>query len=351
MPIEHIGVTLTVPQARLDWLRGAAAVYVVMNHLRGSLWIGGEKLLSISPTFSNYLVAAALQVTSLGEEAVILFFVLSAFAMAHSVKTSSGIARFYTKRIVRIWPPYIAATIFALLVGAIIGDTSVRDRFWQIIFYYQPGGNALTAQFWSLPYEVLFYALCPFLLANERCARWALAIGMSGALVSLVLKGPQLNPWHSLPLNFVSCELLMFATGAMTYYHIGKVPKIGGRLFLATMFVGVAVVWAVRFKIGEANLFSNGIMIVLSIVLIRNLPDHLPFNMGRFSYSIYIFHFAMIALIAASLRAIGMTQSDMVNPLLWLLALPPILWMCYGFYLVTERVSNAYLGRLRQATP
>lgn len=339
---------MPVPQARLDWLRGAAAIYVVINHARGHFWIGGEKLLAISPTFTNYLSVAVLQLTSLGEEAVILFFVLSAFAMAHSVKTSSGIGRFYTKRIVRIWPPYIAATIFALLIGAIISDSSVRDRFWHIIFYDRPGHNALTAQFWSLPYEVLFYALCPLILASERWARGTLAIGMLGALVTLVLKGPQLNPWHNLPLDFVSCELLMFGCGAIAYYNIDKIPKVGGILLLAILAIGVVIVWLIRHKVGASNLFSNSVMIALSVLLIGNLPDNIRFNFGRFSYSIYIFHFAIIALIVDCLAKIGVTQSGLVNPLLWILSLPPIILACYCLYFVTERVSNKRVERLRQ---
>jgi len=209
------------------------------------------------------------------------------------------------------------------LIGEVIGDTSVRDRFWHIIFYDRPGHNPLTAQFWSLPYEVLFYALCPLLLANERRAQVALTIGVLGALVTLVLRGPQLNPWHSLPLDFVSCELLMFACGALAYYNIGKVPKISGLRLLAILGTGIGIVWLIRHHVGVSNLFSNSIMIALSVILIRNLPGDLRSNFGRFSYSIYIFHFAMIALGVSALAAIGVRQPDLVNPLIWLLALPP----------------------------
>lgn len=347
MMINNPKISTPVPQSRLDWLRGAAAIYVVMNHVRGHLWIGGEKLLAISPTAANYLAVAALQLTSLGEEAVILFFVLSAFAMAHSIRISSGIGRFYAKRIIRIWPPYIAAVLFAMLIGVVIGDTSVRDRFLHIIFYDRPGGNALTAQFWSLPYEVLFYALCPLLLANERRVRWSLGIGILGAVVTFVLKGPKLNPWHFLPFDFIGCELLMFACGALAYYNIERVPRISGKAMLATLVVGIAVVWLIRHQIGASNPFSNIAMIALSVMLIRNLPDNLRFNFGSFSYSIYIFHFAIISLIVAGLAAIGVRQSDLVNPLLWVLALPPIVMACYGLYYVTERISNERVNRLR----
>ena len=35
-----------VDQARLDFLRGAAATYVVINHSCGSFYAGGEKILA-----------------------------------------------------------------------------------------------------------------------------------------------------------------------------------------------------------------------------------------------------------------------------------------------------------------
>lgn len=351
MLVQPVSADLHVPQVRLDFLRGIAAIYVVINHMRGAFWIGGEKLLAHDPSPLNYMTVAALQFTSLGEEAVILFFVLSGFAMAHSVRISSSTPRFYAKRVVRIWPPYIAATVLALAIGAIIGDNAVRNRVWHILFYDRPGGNALVPQFWSLPYEVLFYLLCPLILANERRIQWVFLIGLTGALVAFAIKGPILNPWNSLPLDFLSSELLLFSCGAVAYYNLNRLPKIKPWALAVLSFFGICSVLAIKHSVGANNLISNTFMMGLSVMAIRNLPDIKRFNLGYCSYSIYIFHYAFIALISFSLTSFGIAPASIVNPFAWILGVPPILFVCSVLYFVTERISNREVARIRRSPP
>ena len=74
----------------LDGLRGIAAVYVVFNHSRGNLFIGGVKYSEIKSrelwSFFEKTYFSALQLTSLGREFVILFFILSGFSIAFSLR-------------------------------------------------------------------------------------------------------------------------------------------------------------------------------------------------------------------------------------------------------------------------
>src|SRR4051794_8954166 len=97
----------SVPQHVLDFLRGFAALYVLINHTRGAFFVGGRALLSSDPRLGDYLTVGLLQMTALGAEFVILFFVVSGFAMAHSISHSTDVGNFYLKRLLRIWPPYL----------------------------------------------------------------------------------------------------------------------------------------------------------------------------------------------------------------------------------------------------
>src|SRR4249919_1641171 len=82
----------------LDGLRGIAALYVVFNHSRGNLFIGGIKYSQIKNIslwdVKEKFYFATLQLTSLGREFVILFFILSGFSIAFSLNRLPRINKF-----------------------------------------------------------------------------------------------------------------------------------------------------------------------------------------------------------------------------------------------------------------
>ena len=342
---------IAVRQQQLDFLRGVAATYVVCNHARGSFFVGGQKILGSDPSLFDYLSVAALQLTSLGAEFVILFFVLSGFAMRHSVRHSSGTGRFYLKRVIRIWPPYIAAVLLALIVDSAFGGGAVRQKLVPLLFY-QSTSTPLTPQFWSLPYEVLFYALCPLILANPGRVRFIGALALLASLVTLAWKGPLLNPYDSLPANFLGNELLFFACGALCYDYFDRVPRLAGRTFLAAVTALFLAAYAIKVALGGSNMGSNLAMIALTIIAIRNVPDWLASirwaNLGEFSYSIYIYHFAILYALLMLCRANGFEPTEIRNPFVWMAVAPLMVGGSWLLYLVTEKQSNAIVAKLRR---
>ena len=115
-PIQNLpSIDFTI----LDGLRGIAAVYVVFNHARGNLFIGGLKYAQIKSvslwSMSEKLYFSALQCTALGREFVILFFILSGFSIAFSLNGKPKVSGFYIRRLIRIYPPYLIALIWAFL--------------------------------------------------------------------------------------------------------------------------------------------------------------------------------------------------------------------------------------------
>ena len=344
---------IAVRQQQLDFLRGIAATYVVCNHARGSFFAGGQKILGADASIFDYLTVAVLQLTSLGAEFVILFFVLSGFAMRHSVRHSSGIGRFYLKRVIRIWPPYIAAVLFALAIDSAFGGDAVRQKLIPLIFYLWTS-TPLTPQFWSLPYEVLFYALCPLILANPARVRWVGAVAILASLVTLVWKGPLLNPFATVPANFLGNELLFFACGALCYDHLDRVPRLTGRTFLAAVAILFMTAYAIKLLLGDSNMGSNLAMIALTVLAIRNVPDWLAnirwANLGSFSYSIYIYHFAILYALVMLCRANGIEPTEIRNPFLWIAVAALMVGGSYLLYLVTEKRSNAIVATLRRGS-
>jgi peptidoglycan/LPS O-acetylase OafA/YrhL len=337
-----------VRQYQLDFLRGVAATYVVINHSRGDFFMGGQRLLAHHhPGLRDYLTILLLQATSLGTEMVILFFVLSGFAMAHSVSRSSSVPMFYAKRVIRIWPPYIAATLLAFAIASIAG---FDFPLLQVAFYLHPH-TRVTAQFWSLPYEVVFYVLCPLVVAGRRNAMLFAIVALAGLLATVALRGVILNPWGSyFFLNFLGNEMFFFACGAMAYWHFDRIPIVSPRtlgLAVAGAFVLTA---AVKFVIHDSNMLSCLVVIATTILALRNMPEKLPkwANLGSFSYSIYIYHFALLVLLSWGLSRFGIDSKAIRNPFIWMLVPPVLIGGCYLLYLVTEKPCNRIVASLRK---
>jgi peptidoglycan/LPS O-acetylase OafA/YrhL len=368
--VEEAGALVnTIPSRRLDFLRGVAAVYVVIGHVRGTLFAGGQTLTSTrSLDWLDYVQLAMLQATSLGTEAVILFFVLSGFAMAHSMRYARSTKSFYVKRLIRIWPPYLLAVALAFTIALLILRTSapnvVKDHInstnWRFVdflgmAFYTRIDTVLTAQFWSLPQEVLFYIACPLLLAGLHRARlfWRISIVLTivSVLVFGIYDGPE-DGSGIVCLQFLKL-LIFFMTGAMAYYFQHRIPTVRPRLLLVITVAYLIVVWAFKYRVLHGwNLFTSLMTIPLALMLLKNVPAKIynckPLNWGHFSYSIYLFHLQFIILISFFInRLYGLKQTDITSYWAWTLAVPPVLFACWLLYFVSEKPSSDLLARWR----
>jgi peptidoglycan/LPS O-acetylase OafA/YrhL len=148
--------------AGLDASRALAAIYVVVHHVTNSM----------------HLTSKAALVFRFGQEAVIVFFLLSGFVIFANERYRAADIKGYTfRRVRRIYPPIVFAMIVSTLVAFYNGDLAERFRGSELISTLlsvqdisslKPGvisdpylGNA---PLWSLSYEVAFYAMFPVAL-------------------------------------------------------------------------------------------------------------------------------------------------------------------------------------------
>lgn len=158
----------------LSMLRGLAALYVVFNYARGYLFAGGTHLSAIKELdLFDKLNLAFLKLTSLGQEAVILFFVLSGFSIAHSLRVNNNAIIFITNRFIRIYSPYLFSLLFVIFIANIFSYSSWSEDYlsylniFKYLFYAKSDGG-FTSQYWSLAYEVIFYLLALLCLLGRR---------------------------------------------------------------------------------------------------------------------------------------------------------------------------------------
>jgi peptidoglycan/LPS O-acetylase OafA/YrhL len=146
---------------KLEAIRGFAALYIVGNHLVAY------------SVLNNALPKVFMLFFRFGQEAVILFFLLSGFVIYLSESKSTGIdfPRYFLKRFVRIYPILIITFILSILVAIInqhqFGKEDVRILLGNILMMQdlpsKPG--CITWPFldnyplWTLSYECGFYLM------------------------------------------------------------------------------------------------------------------------------------------------------------------------------------------------
>lgn len=233
---DIVGGEMTPPTSDkmdvIQVLRGVAALMVVAFH-------GVGYQMSVKEPGVTQLIS------SVGASGVDLFFMISGFIMVYATRNLQGglydTGEFLIKRMARIWPVYVVATLIYVpgmwLMGRYLGHIDIMTAPAKIVRsllmiptnfgsrgpYF--GGSALHVG-WTINYEAYFYLLFGLSLLFKRF-RW---IALSAIAAALLIALPATKSTPSLdayvaygfdsPLNFLTCPMLWeFFTGAL----IGKI--------------------------------------------------------------------------------------------------------------------------------
>ncbi len=356
----------------LEVLRGLAALYVVVNHARGNLFMGGKQLLQSTgadASVFDYVSVLLAQFTALGTEAVVLFFVLSGFSITHSVRRSQGqIGRYYLRRLLRIYPPYLFALLVAVVLSALIVQFSSADQFtvpaqetyleWfsftQIALYLK-SGSFMTAQFWSLVFEILFYLIAPFMLATRKTTIAAFFVIGACFFGSILVTDGKFVVTDAILQTFIFHILFYFLVGALLYEFWERIPLyLTPRVLAGVCLIGFVLIVGLKHLQGGSTKLTGVATVALSLPIIKAICRHEFRNrfllfLGEISYSLYLLHFAVIVMIRIGLyEFFDLEQKDIGHHLLWIAAVP----LCVAFsrlgYLAVEQRCNGYVSRLRR---
>jgi peptidoglycan/LPS O-acetylase OafA/YrhL len=154
----------------LDLVRGLAAVAVMLVHVRNRSFV---ELGALPPSEQSWPVGVFFAATRLGQEAVLLFFVLSGFLVGGQIirraKSSTFSLRDYgIDRCSRILLPLIPACLLTALIGRSVLGHGID---LPVLVANMVGLNGVLAPtldanlpLWSLSYEIWFY------IAGGACA-------------------------------------------------------------------------------------------------------------------------------------------------------------------------------------
>ena len=208
----------------LDLLRGLAAITVLLVHVRGSSFVEYGALPEHSKTV---FVAILFGLTRLGQEAVLVFFVLSGFLVGGSLIDRARLGTFdHSKyaidRCTRILLPLVPACLLTAAIGLIVFNENLG--VWRVAAN-MIGLNGVLAQtldrnlpLWSLTYEIWFYIVGGALacIATKRAL-----------IISIFALGTSMMVFSFLGAAF----LLYWAFGALMFFFIDR--QRNGWLFVA----------------------------------------------------------------------------------------------------------------------
>ncbi|MEK8126938.1 acyltransferase [Paenibacillus filicis] len=349
----------------LHALRWFSAFYVMIYHLRPVLFKGYEQL-----QHKNLLIKALYAATSIGNEFVMLFFVLSGYLIAGSVLKSVAAGSWSWKtyllnRVTRLW----VVLISALLLTYIWAKFQLMlfpqfDRFSDSLGLLDFVGNLLFLQglvvpnygenipLWSLCYEFWYYMLFPCLaLAFAARQVWKRALYGAVALLMAVLLG------KSIMLYFV----IWLLGAALTLL---PAPKLSERLLAKAAvptLVAVCVALLVGGKVIAGEGEGSGMLVYLVSLVIslgfaaliyailhglnrpattleirRGLQAHAV--LAGFSYTLYLTHYPVVNFIRVWLGdgKWGTWNPDLPHLLLGLVIAAAICLYAWMLSLVTE---------------
>ncbi len=356
----------------LDLIRGSAALLVVMGHLRSLMfesWNGGG-------LFKIIFYA----VTSLGHQAVIVFFVLSGFFVGGSfiADKNKDIFKYSIKRISRFYTVLIPALVLTWIIdsigiylfkaNALYGGYSdnyvlkydVASRlnletlfanmiYLQDIIYPTFGSNGAL---WSLAYEFWFYIIFPLLWfilfsKNRNCK-----------MVSILLI---VTMFYFLGLKGV-IYLLIWLIGVLVHYlynseNVNK--KIKQRKYKIILILSIICTLLMSFFYRTWGLMADlilGISFGLLLLIIVNSKEissiylrKIATFIANISFSMYAIHLPILVLIIAFFTKGNVFEFNFINLVKYLIILGCVMGLSFIFWRSFESktyIVNSYLSKL-----
>ncbi|RFB84888.1 acyltransferase [Rhizobium leguminosarum bv. trifolii] len=283
----------------LDGLRGIAALLVVQAHV-GLIFPG-----------------TSAHITTMGSEAVGLFFALSGFLMAHLYGsrpvTRESVLDFLVSRFARIYPVYLAAVLLVAMLSGIQNLDFVQPITGATDFLRHVLLLGSSGVFWSIPPEIQFYLLFPILwLCLARPQRYSGVI--VGFAVIVVVDGLLELPG---PGILLVAKLPYFLFGALagrmhSYWDRWTPSALTGilTLFLLVVFFTYRNL-APDFSPEFWSLQSAAAAAVIVALVARQPPiaAHVlaaaPVRfLGTISFSLYLFHVPIMFLVHRSFETV-----------------------------------------------
>ncbi|MBA1204087.1 acyltransferase [Pseudomonas capeferrum] len=339
-------------RADIDGLRAIAVIAVFIHHLSASVLPGGFIGVDIFFVISGYLITSQ---------------------VFQEVRAGSfSLRQFYQRRINRIVPALATVLLACVAIGALLlspldlARLNANALFALLglsnLFIWVKYGNYFAADAgeapllhtWSLGIEEQFYVIWPLavLLVYRFAPRYLLWILGVGVVLAVGLSEYATGvfataSYYLLPMRFF--ELML--GGWLGIWHLQRTPQVGQAQAWACRLVGYVLIGASLLLIGEDTAFPgiNALWPCLGAALLIHagsggrtatlLGSRPMVFVGLISYSLYLWHWPLIAYLNYLDIPISLTLASAVVVIAVLLA-----WLTWRYVEKPFRRSGARLG-------
>lgn len=318
-------------------------------------------------------------VFELGALGVVFFFVLSGFLITYLLlkekekANTISIVKFYTRRILRIWPLYflIMSIGFFLLPNFTIFDHGYftkffKENFWSnLILYILILPNLAFSffkpvphigQLWSIGVEEQFYLIWPWLV---KWSKQLLPVLLGVVVVCVLVKAiiqlcvmsqPNNETLSHLKTFVASLKFESMAIGGIGAWcvHNDKYYKvILNNISLLASFILILISVYFTPAVIQDGMFLVQSVLFLIIILnvscnpksILKIENKLFVLLGNISYGIYMYHMIIIAIVIVSFNAYNIEISN--NPIQQII----LYAVCLGLTVLVSWLSYNYFEK------
>ncbi|MGO4641722.1 acyltransferase family protein [Mesorhizobium sp. 2RAF45] len=294
----------------IQGLRAIAALMVMFAHIYPAL-----------PMQAHWTLP---YVGTIGPSGVDLFFVISGFVVylsadrlgkkAEIVGRWCSFREFTVKRVFRIYPVYwiafFVASVLLLTTSLEVAPPQISERpLWGLLLLIDQPNNRIGAA-WTLQYEVTFYAICALgILLFPR--RILLMLGPVGVAVFFGCVAGIVKPMAYLFLEFVFGIVVALLAQRKISGHAASslAVGVGGMLVGAIYFHSQGGWWALGHMWRVLCFGLPSAFIVYGLVAMEIRAGWVfsrPWvGVGDSSYSLYLWHYPLFAVLAACYADLG----------------------------------------------
>jgi peptidoglycan/LPS O-acetylase OafA/YrhL len=331
-------------------------MFVVLHHMWLAVWQSFPS--NAGPWWVGWLLY--------GHLAVAVFIVVSGFSLAlaplrEDARLRGGTRRFVRRRAWRIVPAYWAALVLSTLVTGYLlrpelAGAEIAKAFLVhgLLLQDVVGSETPNGAFWSIAVEWQIYFVFPLILWAARKTSVEAAVALTVAVVLIAHAVAQFGSPFS-KIDHLSPQFLaLFALGILAV-KLGRgesAIKLRRPLCLVALIAFLAVVllaivqgsvWMVDryFYVDLAFGLAFACLLVMMFTgglapANRLLTSGASRRLGLFSYSIYLIHGPIIALLGKYVIGPMEVPALVQFSLFLVIGLPVVLVLCYGFHLLFE---------------